>query len=84
MFCQHGKQRVHCFYAGPKGSSPKETETSWFNYIYGGSNFLEKEQNTRTIKQDNQLKCRWAHGFRKKKIHGGRSVVQWLEKKEHS
>ena len=42
MFRQHGKQRVHCFYAGPKGSSPKETETPWFNYINDGNDFLDK------------------------------------------
>jgi len=40
VFRQHGKHRVHCFYAGPKGKPPKETQGPWFNYICDGKEFL--------------------------------------------
>jgi hypothetical protein len=40
VFCQHRKHRVHCFYAGPKGKPPKETQGPWFNYICDGKEFL--------------------------------------------
>jgi hypothetical protein len=40
LFWQHGKHRVHCFYAGPKGKPPKETQGPWFNYICDRKEFL--------------------------------------------
>jgi hypothetical protein len=42
MFRPKGGKRVHCFYAGPRGKAPEDTETAWYNYIYDGKELLEK------------------------------------------
>jgi hypothetical protein len=42
MFRPKGGKRVHCFYAGPRGKAPEETEKAWYNYIYDGKELLEK------------------------------------------